>query len=94
MWSSRRIWVQVALHRAILRSDQMPASGGFNRNATRPRHRVAAVHPRERPSALMLAAGSLRELRRCTGWANGASRFCGDPKTPNRFRAVALLSDL
>jgi hypothetical protein len=63
VWSSRRVSVQVALHRAILRSDQMAADGGFNRHLTA--HSVDGEQY-SRPnalSALLLAAGSLRELQ-------------------------------
>jgi hypothetical protein len=63
VWSSRRVSIQVALHRAILRSDQMPPDGGFNRHLTA--HSVDGEQY-SRPntlSALLLAAGSLRELQ-------------------------------
>lgn len=63
LWSARRVWVQASLHRAILRADQVPAEGGFNRHATAHNVEDGQYSRVNSIVGLLLATGALRELQ-------------------------------
>jgi hypothetical protein len=69
VWSSRRIAVQWAIRQAILGPHQRPVDGGFSRHLTAHSVNRTQYNEPNALNALLLAAGSLRELQEiyCVG---------------------------